>query len=100
MGNFGKLIFIRRREVATAEALINNNQMKSKFKPRGCIVPNGVGQVKHKKILHARGWSYREVAKEFGLSRTHIDRVLNSDRTSRSLLERIESLPQRKESAR
>ncbi len=46
-----------------------------------------------KQILKARGWSYRRAAPALGVHYMHLYAVLSGQRESRSLLNRIASLP-------
>ena len=48
--------------------------------------------------LHAAGWSYRSAAHRLGVSYQHVSYVLNGQRHSASLLEKIVRLPARKPS--
>lgn len=49
-------------------------------------------QTRHKRILKGLGLSYRKAAPILGVHFTHLDRVLQGRRESKSLLKRIESL--------
>lgn len=55
---------------------------------------------RYKRALKKKGWSYRTAAPALGVHFTHLNRVLQGERTSRSLLERIEKLPRREEVAK
>lgn len=46
-----------------------------------------------KRHMQLMGWSYRRAAKEVGRNHVHLLAVLNGRRWSRSLLEKIASLP-------
>jgi len=48
---------------------------------------------REKEILKAKGYSYRSGAPVLGVNFSHLSRVLNGYRTSKSLLKRIESMP-------
>jgi transcriptional regulator with XRE-family HTH domain len=50
-----------------------------------------------KEALRAKGWSYRTAAPELGVSFEHVSRVLNGQRVSKRLLDKIEALPVRPE---
>lgn len=47
---------------------------------------------RHKRILKKAGLSYRKAAPILGVHFTHLDRVLQGRRESKSLLKRIEDL--------
>lgn len=48
---------------------------------------------REKRLLKAKGYSYRKAAPELGVNFSHLSRVLNGHRESKSLLKRIEALP-------
>ena len=50
--------------------------------------------------LRAAGWSYRSAALRLGVSYQHVSYVLNGQRLSASLLEKIVSLPKAKPTAK
>lgn len=45
--------------------------------------------------LRAAGWTYRTAAAHLGISYQHISYVLNGQRSSRSLLARLQKLPRK-----
>lgn len=45
--------------------------------------------------IHARGWTVRSIAKELGVNAGHVSRVINGERKSKSLITRINNLPDR-----
>ncbi len=45
--------------------------------------------------LKRKGWSYRTVAPKLGVTFEHLCRVLNGQRTSRRLIERIQAVERR-----
>ena len=53
-----------------------------------------------KRLIKARGWSYRRAAPVLGVTYQHLSEVLNGRRASRRLLSRIASLPVSPEAAR
>jgi hypothetical protein len=52
------------------------------------------------KILKQKGWSYRRVAPELGVTYQHLSDVLNGHRISRRLLDAISALPETQGSSR
>lgn len=50
---------------------------------------------RHKRMLAAKGWSYRTAAPVLGVHWTHLNRVLQGERQSAALLKRIEAMPKR-----
>lgn len=52
---------------------------------------------KARKILRARGWSYRSAAPLLGISYQHLAMVLTGRRESKRLLAAIAALPRREE---
>ena len=49
----------------------------------------------HKKLLKAKGWSYRAAAPKLGVHYVHLALVLTGKRVSKRLLAAIQSLPQK-----
>lgn len=58
------------------------------------------GQVRHKRLLRSRGWSYRTASRELGYALSHFSAVLNGYRDSQTVLRKIEALPAREEVAK
>lgn len=54
---------------------------------------------RHKRMLAAKGWSYRTAAPILEVHWTHLNRVLQGERVSKALLKRIETMPNRSEVA-
>ena len=50
---------------------------------------------RHKRLLREKGWSYRTAAPVLEVHWTHLNRVLQGERISKSLLKRIEALPKK-----
>lgn len=69
-------------------------KQKSKLMPTTKTRSAHKRQTKHKEILAAKGWTYREASKELGVHLTHFNRVLQGERISRRILEAIEALPE------
>ena len=61
------------------------------------MIRNGRGHLHHKSLLASRGWSYRTAARHLGVHWSHLNNVLQANRNSTSLLQRIENIPHRKE---
>ena len=49
-----------------------------------------------KNSLKRKGYTQAEAAERLGVSRAHLNRVLNGERQSAALMAKIEALPQRK----
>lgn len=45
--------------------------------------------------LYAHGYSFATAAKELGVTRLHLAKVLRGERESKSLMERVKALPKR-----
>lgn len=75
-----------------------NEAMKRNSKT-GRLESNGLGEVRHKRLLQARGWSYREFCREYDYSVSHLAAVIGGHRVSTTLLKKIEALPNRRKGA-
>jgi hypothetical protein len=58
-----------------------------------------IGQIRHKRMLKQKGWSYREACREMGYALSHFAAVLNGYRESKTVLRKIEALPKKEEVA-
>jgi plasmid maintenance system antidote protein VapI len=50
---------------------------------------------RHKRMLAEKGWTYRTAAAALDVHWTHLNRVLQGERVSKSLLDRIEKMPRK-----